>query len=70
MIDVEVLLDDEEPGWISLGQYDFDRGEYNVFLSDRGGDSLTWENDGTYMWEDEPVQLIFADAIKWVPVNK
>ena len=42
--DVEVLLDNEEPGWISLGKYYFDRGEYSVFLSDRGGDSLTWEN--------------------------
>lgn len=33
--DVEVLLDNEEPGWISLGKYYFERGEYSVFLSDR-----------------------------------
>ena len=68
--DVEVLLDNEEPGWISLGKYYFDRGEYSVFLSDRGGDSLTWENDGTYTWERDAVQLIFANAVKWIPVNE
>ena len=68
--DVEVLLDNEEPGWISLGKYYFERGEYSVFLSDRGGDSLTWENDGTYAWERDAVQLIFANAVKWIPVNE
>ena len=68
--DVEVLLDNEEPGWISLGKYYFDRGEYSVFLSDRGGDSLTWENDGTYAWERDAVQLIFANAVKWIPVSE
>lgn len=68
--DVEVLLDNEEPGWISLGKYYFDRGEYSVFLSDRGGDSLTWENDGTYTWEQDAVQLIFANAVKWGPINE
>ena len=68
--DVEVLLDHEEPGWISLGKFNFNRGEYSVFLSDRGGDSLTWENDGSYAWERDAVQLIFANAVKWVPVNE
>ena len=41
-----------------------------MFLSDRGGDSLTWENDGTYTWEQDAVQLIFANAVKWGPINE
>ncbi|MCQ4872644.1 golvesin C-terminal-like domain-containing protein [Butyricimonas paravirosa] len=69
MIDVEVSPDSEELGWVSLGKYDFDAGEYSVFLSDKGGDSLIFEKNEDYAWESEAVQLIFADAVKWVPVR-
>lgn len=68
MIDVEVSPDLEELGWVSLGKYDFDAGEYSVFLSDKGGDSLIFEKNEDY-GESEVVQLIFADAVKWVPVQ-
>lgn len=67
--DVELFLDDEQPGWISLGVFNFDRGEYSVFLSDRGGDSLSRENSDTRGWDGESVQFIFANAVKWVPVK-
>lgn len=67
--DVELFLDTEQPGWISLGEYNFDRGEYSVFLSDRGGDSLSRDNNATHEWDGEAVQLIFANAVKWVPVK-
>jgi len=68
-VDVEIAPDSEDLGWISLGKYDFDAGEYSVFLSDKGGDSLFFEKSEDYAWESEAVQLIFADAIKWVPVG-
>lgn len=70
LTDVELILDNETPGWISLGKFDFDAGEYSVFLSDRGGDALSWEKTDDYSWESEAVQLIFADAMKWVPVKR
>ena len=66
---MEVSPDSEELGWVSLGKYDFDAGEYSVFLSDKGGDSLIFEKNEDYAWESEAVQLIFADAVKWVPVR-
>ena len=70
MTDVEVILDNEDAGWISLGKFDFNAGEYSVLLSDRGGDSLSWEKTEDYGWEGDAVQLIFADAVRWVPVKR
>lgn len=69
VIDVEIAPDSEDLGWTSLGKYDFDAGEYSVFLSDKGGDSLISGKNEDYAWEPEAVQLIFADAMKWVPVQ-
>ncbi len=68
--DVEIILENEEPGWISLGKFDFDTGNYSVFLSDQGGDSLSWEKTEDYSWEDKAVQLIVADAVRWIPVKR
>ena len=65
--EIELLLDDEEPGWISLGKYDFGRGTYSVLLNDQGINSLKNDNNEE---EDRAVQLIFADAVKWIPVNE
>ncbi len=68
--DVEIILENEEPGWISLGKFDFDTGNYSVFLSDQGSDSLSWEKTEDYSWEDKAVQLIVADAVRWIPVKR
>ena len=71
---VELDLNEEAPGWIELGTYEFSEGNYFVRLSDKGGTDL------------QPViktrmlkvkgnsnitcsQMIIADAVKWVKVE-
>ncbi len=44
----------KQPGWISLGKYDFRIGMTQIKLSDKGSDSY---------------QKVFADAVKWVKVK-
>lgn len=71
---VELDLNEEAPGWIELGTYEFSEGNYFVRLSDKGGTGL------------QPViktrmlkvkgnsnitcsQMIIADAVKWIKVE-
>lgn len=65
--EVEINADDEEAGWVLLGSYEFDEGAYTVLMSDKGGTEIT-PLPGQMVYSDMPcVQIVFADAVKWVP---
>ena len=58
----EVVLEVEEgdPAWVSLGVFSLPAGVSRVVLDDRGAPPITAKNGATY------VQLVVADAVKWV----
>ena len=62
----EIILDVEkdDPTWVSLGTFTLPAGESRVILDDRGVPPIEEEGHGGYSrkW----IQLVVADAVKWV----
>ena len=71
---VELDLNEEAPGWIGLGTYEFSEGNYFVRLSDKGGTGLQ-PVIKTRMLKVKGnsnitcYQMIIADAVKWIKVE-
>ena len=69
---VELDLNEETPGWIELGTYEFREGDYFVRLSDKGGTDLQPVIKTRMLRRNTNVtcyQIIIADAVKWVKVE-
>mgnify|MGYP002568646185 CR=1 FL=1 len=69
---VELDLNEETPGWIELGTYEFREGDYFVQLSDKGGTDLQPVIKTRMLRRNTNVtcyQIIIADAVKWVKVE-
>lgn len=71
---VELDLNEEAPGWIELGTYEFSEGNYFVRLSDKGGTDLqpVIKTGMLKVKENSNItcsQMIIADAVKWVKVE-
>lgn len=63
----EVVLEVEkgDPTWVSLGTFTLSAGESRVVLDDRG---VTIEEE-SYGHSMKYIQLVVADAVKWVKVR-
>ena len=71
---VELDLNEEAPGWIELGTYEFSEGNYFVRLSDKGGTDLqpVIKTGMLKVKGNSNItcsQMIIADAVKWVKVE-
>ena len=71
---VELDLNEETPGWIELGTYEFSEGNYFVRLSDKGGTDLqpVIKTGMLKVKGNSNItcsQMIIADAVKWVKVE-
>lgn len=71
---VELNLNEEAPGWIELGTYEFSEGNYFVRLSDKGGTDLqpVIKTGMLKVKGNSNItcsQMIIADAVKWVKVE-
>ena len=69
---IELDLNEETPGWIDLGTYEFCEGNYFVRLSDKGGTDLQPVTKTRMLKVKSDVtcsQIIIADAVKWIKVN-
>ena len=71
---VELDLNEEAPGWIELGTYEFSEGNYFVRLSDKGGTDLqpVIKTGMLKVIGNSNItcsQMIIADAVKWVKVE-
>ena len=71
---VELDLNEEAPGWIELGTYEFREGDYFVRLSDKGGTDLqpVIKTGMLKVKGNSNItcsQMIIADAVKWVKVE-
>ena len=65
----EVILEVQkgDPRWISLGTFSLPAGKSRVVLDDRGAPPIESQSHGKY--SSKYVQLVVADAVKWVKIK-